>query len=95
MNDKKQIKRDIEKALANENLRGALGRFGDDYVGLRERAYTGKNFEELRNQIASIKGGAAERMEELAQRFTVSAQARGAKVFHAGTAREAKEYIKI
>jgi len=94
VNDKKQIKRDIEKALANENLRGALGRFGDDYVGSRERAYTGKNFEELRNQIASIKGGAAERMEELAQRFTVSAQARGAKVFHAGTAREAKEYIK-
>jgi len=94
VSDKQQIKHNIEKALANENLRGALGRFGNDYVGARERAYTGKDFEELRDQIAAVKGDAADRMEELAGRFTESAQARGAKVFRARTAQDAKDYIK-
>jgi len=94
VSDKKEIKYNIEKALANENLRGALGRFGDAYVGARERAYAGKDFEGLRDQIAAIKGEAAGRMEELARRFTQSAQARGAKVFRARTAQEAREYIK-
>jgi len=94
MSDKQQIKNNIEKALANENLRGALGRFGDAYVCAREKAYTGKDFEELRDQIAAVKGDAAARMEELAGRFTESAQARGAKVYRARTAQDAKDYIK-
>lgn len=93
MSDKREIKNNIEKALANENLRGALGRFGDAYIGARERAYAGKDFEELRGQIAAIKRSAADRMEELAEKFAQSARARGAKVYRARSAREVKEYI--
>lgn len=35
----REIKRDIKKALSNENLRGALGRFGDAYPASRAAAY--------------------------------------------------------
>ncbi|SFG12404.1 iron-sulfur cluster-binding protein [Desulfotomaculum arcticum] len=94
MSKKGILKNNVSDALANENLRGALGRFGDAYTGAREKAYAGKDFEELRRQIAAIKGAAAANMELLAQRFTQSARARGAKVYRARTAQEARNYIK-
>jgi iron-sulfur cluster protein len=94
VSSERSIKENIGRALANENLRGALGRFGDTYVESRERAYAGKDFEALREQIAAIKRGAAEKMEELARRFQQAAQERGAHVFRARDAREARDYIK-
>lgn len=89
----KKLRVDIQKALVNQNLQGALTRFADDYVGSRAKAYQGKDFEKLRERIAARKGAAAQRMEELAAEFKKNAQARGAKVFFAKTATEAKEYI--
>lgn len=87
------FKRDIQKALSNDNLRGALGRFGDAYVGAREQAYRNKDFDTLREEISRIKSYAAEHMEEMALRFTGEAQRRGARVYRAGTAQEAVDYI--
>lgn len=87
------FKSDIHKALANENLRGALGRFGDAYVQSRELAYSNKDFNSLREEISAIKSNGAEHMEELAARFTEEAVKRGAKVYRADTAEEAREYI--
>ncbi|MCF8012381.1 MAG: LUD domain-containing protein, partial [Clostridiales bacterium] len=93
VSNNKNIKSNIDEALANENLRGALGRFGDGYLSSREKAYTGKDFEDLRSQIASVKGDAAERMEELAEKFTKNAESHGAKVVRAQNAEDARDYI--
>ncbi|MFZ5642808.1 MAG: L-lactate dehydrogenase (quinone) large subunit LdhH [Bacillota bacterium] len=87
------IRKDIQEALANENLRGALGRFGDAYVGSREAAYQGKDFQVIREEIKCIKRYAADNMEELARRFVEKASERGAVVYRAETAGEAREYI--
>ena len=87
------IKGDIRAALANENLRGALGRFADDYLESRRVAYGHKNFSALQDEIAAIKSRAAGRLEELAGRFAIEAANRGAKVFWAETAGQARDYI--
>jgi L-lactate utilization protein LutB len=87
------IKGDIRAALSNENLRGALGRFADDYLESRQAAYRNKDFNDLRDKIAEIKSRAAGRMEELAERFAAEAARRGAKVFRAETASQARDYI--
>jgi iron-sulfur cluster protein len=87
------IKGDIRAALSNENLRGALGRFADDYLESRQAAYRNKDFNDLRDKIAEIKSRAAGRMEELAERFAAEAARRGAKVFRAETAGQARDYI--
>lgn len=88
------MKTSIRKALANSNLRGALDRFADAYVSKRLNAYKDRDFEALREQIATIKGSAAQQMEELAQEFKKNATARGAQVFIAKTAEEARNYIR-
>jgi len=88
-----EFRADINKALANENLRGALGRFGDAYVGDRERAYRNRDFNALREEVSGIKKYAAEHMEELAGRFTEEAARRGARVYRAATAAQARDYI--
>ncbi|KJS13289.1 MAG: (Fe-S)-binding protein [Peptococcaceae bacterium BRH_c8a] len=93
MNRRGDIKRDIKEALGNKNLRGALTRFGEAYLESRARAYAGKDFNALREEICAIKRNAADKMEDLAQRFTRAAEARGTKVFRAATAQEAREYI--
>lgn len=89
----KNIKLDIKEALANENLRGALGRFADAYVGAREAAYRKKDFQSLRQEISTIKKKAAEHMEDLARRFADEAAKRGAVVYRADTAQQARDYV--
>ncbi|MTI80077.1 MAG: (Fe-S)-binding protein [Firmicutes bacterium] len=88
-----RIRAKINKALNDDNLRGALGRFANDYLGSRAKAYKGRNFEDLRDIIAERKNCSAQKMEELAQQFKKNAEARGAKVFIAKTAEDAKKYI--
>lgn len=87
------LKADIQKALENEVLQGALGRFADSYIDSRAKAYEGRDFEELRQEIAKRKSAAARKMWELAEEFKQNAEARGAKVFIAKTGEEAKQYI--
>ncbi|BCV22925.1 L-lactate dehydrogenase (quinone) large subunit LdhH [Moorella sp. Hama-1] len=89
----KEFKERLHRALNNASLRGALGRFADSYVVSREEVYAGRDFEALRQKIAAIKGDAAGRYEELADRFTRAVEARGGKVFRAQDAAAAREYI--
>jgi len=89
----KNLKAEIQKALQNETLRGALGRFADSYIDSRAKAYEGRDFEALRRDIAERKSAAAQKMWELAEQFKKNAEARGAKVFIAKTAEEARQYI--
>ena len=87
------FKQQIAAALANENLSRALSRFASDYVVSRERIYANKDFGALREEISEAKRRAAGNMEALAARFAEAVSARGAVVFYAASAREARDYI--
>lgn len=88
-----KLKQEINSALHNDNLKGALGRFGEAYPIAREKAYEGKDFEAIREKICTAKSYAADNMEELANQFAANAEKNGSIVFRAKTAQEAKEYI--
>lgn len=88
---KQDMSSSIHKALENQNLAGILDRW--NYPAMREKAFEGIDFEALRNEIATIKGDAAGRLDELADTFKKNAEANGIKVFRANSAEAAREYI--
>ncbi|MFZ0312001.1 MAG: L-lactate dehydrogenase (quinone) large subunit LdhH [Candidatus Korobacteraceae bacterium] len=90
---RKEFRESINTALHNPNLTGALGRFSEAYRISREKAYEGVDFEAVRTQIAERKGYAASHLDELAERFTQQAEARGAKVFRTDDPAKVREYI--
>src|SRR5512139_49536 len=90
---RKEFKDDINKALKNANLTGALGKFSEAYRVSRAKAYEGIDFEELRSRIADLKSYAAAHFDLLADRFTKEAEAKGVKVFRANSPEKVKEYI--
>ncbi len=79
--------------MNNSILTGALGRFSEAYRVNRAKAYEGIDFEELRQTIADRKSYAAAHLDEMAEQFKKNAEARGAKVFRAGSAQDALDYI--
>ena len=89
----RQFKQNVNMALENANLAGALGRFSEAYVTSRAKAYEGIDFEALRTEIARIKGGAALCFEELAEEFTMRAEAAGARIFRTADPAKVKQYI--
>jgi iron-sulfur cluster protein len=89
----REFKQSVDKALHNANLTNVLGRFSEVYGGAREKAYEGIDFEEVRAKIAAIKGYSTEHLDELAERFTKAATARGVKVFRTDSPQAVKEYI--
>ena len=90
---KKELAQSIHEALERQNLAGILDRW--NYPATRAKAYEGIDFEAIRNRIAEIKGSAADHLEELAEKFKKSAEARGAKGFRANSPEAVKDYIKI
>jgi len=88
---KKAFTESIDRALKNQNLGGILDRW--NYPAARAKALEGLDFEALRTQIAEIKNNAAGRLDELAEKFKKSAEARGAKVFIANSHQAVKDYI--
>ncbi|MBA4373241.1 MAG: (Fe-S)-binding protein [Thermodesulfovibrio sp.] len=89
----KLFKQDVNNALENANLAGALTRFSEAYVVSRAKAYEGIDFEALRTRISEIKGYAAGHFGELAEEFTENAEAKGAKVFRANSPEKVRDYI--
>ena len=77
------FKKSVKKALNDPNLRGALGKFGNEFPVSREVAYTGIDFEALRNEIAEIKSSSADRAEELAEQFEAHIVKKGGHVHRA------------
>ncbi|MGF7184813.1 L-lactate utilization protein LutB, partial [Desulfitispora alkaliphila] len=65
----KDFKQGVNKALENKNLTGALDRFQRAYTISRENAYYGLDIEALRDKVSSRKAYAADRMEELTNKF--------------------------
>lgn len=89
----KEFRERIEKAVHSPTLTGALGRFSEAYRISRAQAYEGIDFEALRDQIAEIKSSAASQFDVLAERFTMQAESKGAKVFRTNSPEAVKEYI--
>ncbi len=87
------FKDSIHQALADPDLRGALGRFSVAYKASRERAYAGLDFEAVRDRVRDVKAHAASRLDELAAAFQANAEARGVKVFRAQSPAEVKAYV--
>lgn len=87
------IKEEIQKALKNANLSGALTRFSEAYVISRKKIYEGLDFEALREQIASSKSYTADHLDELVNQFIKSATDNGAKVFFTQNPDEVRNYI--
>ncbi|KUO52929.1 MAG: hypothetical protein APF76_02075 [Desulfitibacter sp. BRH_c19] len=86
------FKKSVNKALNDPNLRGALGKFGDEFPVSREAVYTGIDFEELRSQIAELKSSAGSRAEELACEFEENILKKGGHVHRAA---DGDEVVKI
>jgi len=93
MADRAEFHEQIARALQNPNLSGALGRFSEAYAVSRAKAYEGIDFEKLRDQIVAVKGGAAAKLDELADRFEQEATRAGARVFRATEPEQVRDYI--
>ncbi|HEY8910461.1 MAG TPA: LUD domain-containing protein [Desulfosporosinus sp.] len=89
----KDFKKKISDALGDDVLRGALGRFGDAYVLARAKAYEGYDIDAISENIARVKSYAASHIDEMMDQFEKAATARGAKVYRAATAADAKRYV--
>jgi len=87
------FKESIQEALANPNLRGALGRFSEAYRLSRAKAYEGMDFEAVRDSVKDVKAYGAAHLEELAETFKRNAESKGAKVFRTSSPAEVKAYI--
>ena len=87
------FKASIQEALANPNLRLALGRFSESYRVSREKAYEGMDFQAVRDRVKEVKAYGASHLAELAATFTRNAESHGAKVFRATEPAEVKAYI--
>ncbi|PIE69086.1 MAG: (Fe-S)-binding protein [Deltaproteobacteria bacterium] len=93
MTTNKQYKKKVEEAIANPKLSKALHLFGDAYVGARERAFAGLDFEAMRQDLASIKEEVRVNREELLIEFIRNAEAAGSTVFVAKDTAEANAYV--
>jgi iron-sulfur cluster protein len=90
---RKEFRNQINQALQNRNLAGALGRFSEAYRISRAKAYEGIDFEAVRTQIAGLKAYAASHLDQLSDEFTRNAEAAGAKVFRTNDPARVKRYI--
>jgi iron-sulfur cluster protein len=83
----------IDQALATPRLQDTLHRFADAYLLSRESAFAGMDFEALRTGIATMKDDVRNNRAEYLAKFTRNAEAAGARVYLARSAREANDYI--
>jgi L-lactate utilization protein LutB len=91
--DKRQLKRNVNAAVADEHLQTALSRATAIFRFMRELTFQGLAVDELRSQIRAIKEWSIDNLPDLIARFTAEAEAVGAKVFVAPDAAAANRYI--
>lgn len=88
------LKAKVNKALSDPVLRGALGKFGDEFPISRARVYEGIDFEELRTAIANAKKEVIEDFEALADQFEANLKKRGAIVHRAKDGNDVYRILK-
>ena len=89
----KQYRARIDHALATPKLQQALHQFGDAYLLAREKAFSGYDFEAMRQEIAAMKDRVRENLDLYLDEFITNAEAAGATVYRAATAEDANRYI--
>jgi iron-sulfur cluster protein len=91
--DMKTYRDRIRAALGNQFLRKSLDNFASAYRVSRAKAFEGIDLESLKGEIAQGKDLALTQLEALFYQFKTRAEAAGAIVHLAATAREANEII--
>jgi iron-sulfur cluster protein len=89
----KEYKQRLKKALKNQFIRNTLGSFATAYKEARGRVFEGMNLPNLKAEIAQGKDAGLPHLVELYEEFKARAEAAGARVHLAKTAREANEII--
>ncbi|MDT8419067.1 MAG: LUD domain-containing protein [Desulfuromonadales bacterium] len=89
----KQYRARIDQALATPKLQQALHQFGDAYLLAREKAFSGYDFEAMRQEIAAMKDRVRDNLDLYVDEFISNAEAAGATVYRAATAADANRYI--
>lgn len=83
----------IQQKINDTFLRKALKNFAAAYPVARAKAFEGIDFEALRERIAASKLSGLKQLPELVQRFTVRAEAAGARVHFCRTPEDANRTI--
>lgn len=74
--DNEELKQEINKAIENVALQGALTKFTSAYPGNRAKVYVGYDFEALRDKVHEVKTYAADHIDEILDEFSRNATAR-------------------
>ena len=91
---KRDLRKEIHDKLQDQVLRGALGRFAEQYPISRANAYSNvDDIEALRDSLKNMKLETVEHLEEVANKFELEATKRGAKVFRAKDGDALKKYL--
>ena len=90
----RNIKDEIAEKLADDVLRGALGRFAEAYPIARAKAYDNvEDIDALREKFRDMKIATVAEIEKVADKFEAEATKRGAKVFRAKDGDALKKYL--
>src|SRR5256885_2821785 len=90
---KTEFRRRLDKALASETLRVALGRALPELIERRNARMQEIDWVRLRDDLTTRKRAAIDDLPALVQRFTEEAEAVGAKVYRAADAKEANRIV--
>ncbi|MGD9123543.1 MAG: LUD domain-containing protein, partial [Desulfarculaceae bacterium] len=90
---RKQYRRQLGRAMADQFLNDTLERFFNLHRGNRQKAFAGLDFEALVREVAAVKDASVTKLEELYEQFKKSAEAAGAQVYLAADAKEANRII--
>ena len=85
----KDYRQRIDQALATPKLQKALHQFGDAYLLAREKAFSGHDFEAMRQEIAVMKDQVRNNLDQYLDEFIRNAEAAGATIYRAATAEDA------
>jgi iron-sulfur cluster protein len=93
MTSSSPFKKSVEEAISNPKLSQALHLFGDAYLVAREQAFSGLDFESMREELAAIKDKVRINRKKLLVQFINNAKKAGSTVFLARNTQEANEYV--
>ena len=73
----RDLRKEINEKLEDPILRGALGKFAEQYPGARLKSYEGYDIEALREDLRAMKHDAVQHIDQLADQFEAAVRERG------------------
>ena len=89
----RDLRKEINEKLEDPILRGALGKFAEQYPGARLKSYEGHDIEALREDLRAMKHDAVQHIDQLADQFEASVRERGGVVYRAKDGQAVKDYL--